>query len=70
MSVRVEFLGRLSVRYGASKVMTGESIASLRAQLDLNDPTVRAVVNDVIVADTQAIASGDRVAFLPPVGGG
>jgi sulfur-carrier protein len=36
----------------------------------LKQRTVRIAVNAVIVADSYAIAEGDEVAFLPPVGGG
>jgi len=36
----------------------------------LTDPTVRIAINDEIVSDPSAIQDGDRIAFLPPVGGG
>lgn len=36
----------------------------------LTDPTVRIAINDEIVPDPSAVADGDRIAFLPPVGGG
>lgn len=36
----------------------------------LTDPTVRIAINDEIVPDPSPIAESDRIAFLPPVGGG
>ncbi|MEL6831306.1 MAG: MoaD/ThiS family protein [Pseudomonadota bacterium] len=36
----------------------------------LTDPSVRIAINDEIVPDPSKIANGDRIAFLPPVGGG
>lgn len=36
----------------------------------LTDPSVRIAINDEIVPDPSDVADGDRIAFLPPVGGG
>jgi molybdopterin converting factor small subunit len=37
---------------------------------ELNEPTVRLVVNQTLVNDNIAISPGDEIAFLPPMSGG
>ena len=77
-SIEVEYCGRLSDVFGArARVDLPEGVAtvsSLRAHLDsdgqLLHPSVRAVVNDAVVPETHPVRNGDRVAFLPLVGGG
>jgi molybdopterin synthase sulfur carrier subunit len=36
----------------------------------LEDPTIRIAVNDDIVSEPHPVSDQDRIAFLPPVGGG
>ena len=77
-SIEVEYCGRLSDVFGArAELALPEGIAtvsSLRAHLDsdgqLLHPSIRAVVNNAVVPETHPVRGGDRVAFLPPVGGG
>ena len=76
--VEIEYCGRLSTAFGArARVALPDgvaTVAALRAHLDrdgqLSHKSVRAVVNDAVVPETHPVRGGDRVAFLPPVGGG
>ena len=76
--VDVEYCGRLSTLFGTrAKVGLPDTVATvsaLRAHLDrdgqLSHPSIRAVVNDAVVSESYPVRSGDRIAFLPPVGGG
>ena len=76
--VEVEYCGRLSTAFGSRtrvKLPDGvATVADLRTHLDrdeqLSHKSVRAVVNDAVVPETHPVRGGDRVAFLPPVGGG
>lgn len=37
---------------------------------DISDPRVRIAINDSVCAEPSPINQTDRIAFLPPVGGG
>lgn len=37
---------------------------------ELDDPSVRMAVNQVLVHDSVPLAPGDEIAFLPPMSGG
>ena len=76
--IEVEYCGRLSTAFGSRarvELPPGvDTVRTLRAHLDrdgqLSHKSVRAVVNDAVVPEAHPVRSGDRVAFLPPVGGG
>ena len=77
-TIEVEYCGRLSTVFGPRARLDlpegVDTVTALRAYLDqdgqLAHPSVRAVVNDAVVTDAYPVQGGDRVAFLPPVGGG
>ena len=73
--VTVYFWGRISDQFGKSQDIAIEGmtyISDLRQSFggELLNPSVRAVLNDQIIADDAPIGSGDKVEFLSPVGGG
>ncbi|WP_371395812.1 MoaD/ThiS family protein [Fretibacter rubidus] len=78
--VTVEFFGRLTDRMGKSVSFDAAATATLgtvRTQLaknhdcdDLLDPSVRGVINDIMVADDTQIKLGDSLAFFSPLSGG
>ena len=78
---KIEYLGQLSDKCGREQNIalphTITDIASLRLWLSstfegdpLNFPTIRAIVNGQVAAETQTITNEDTIAFFPPVGGG
>ena len=72
-TVSLTFWGRLGDRFQASDahpLAGAKTVADLRARIGLQDSSVRAVVGGAVVSDTAPLAPGDRVEFLPPVGGG
>ena len=75
------FLGRLSDIQGLQDTLTVpkhiSTVKALRRWLNgiyetdqLTCASVRVVVNDVIVTDSQSVTDTDDIAFFPPVGGG
>ena len=78
--ITVEFFGRLSDRMGKAvefDIADAATLGAIRAQLaqdhsidDLLDPSVRGVVNDVMMADETPVNAGDSVAFFSPLSGG
>ena len=80
--LKLHFWGRLSDRFGASAELPWPEIGdidSLKYQLAarydvdaeaLFDPSVRLILNGVMMAKKTPLSPGDRVEFLPPVGGG
>ena len=77
---KIEFLGRLSDQCGRMQDVTLpqaiEDVATLRRWLnnslegDPLAPSIRAIVNGKVAAETQTISNEDTIAFFPPVGGG
>lgn len=77
----IEFLGRLSDIFETpiEKTLPAhiKTITDLRRWLgaelghdQLDQPTIRAIVNQKIAPDNQPISNEDMIAFYPPVGGG
>ena len=78
---KIEYLGQLSDKCGREQNIALPhaitDISTLRLWLSstfeadpLNSPTIRAIVNGKVVAETQTITNEDTIAFFPPVGGG
>lgn len=79
--IRVLFFGSLRDALGRSELAWPEqgTVASIRTAvaahlgtpgLALLEASVRAAVNQVMAAEDCAVASGDELAFMPPVTGG
>ncbi|MEO0816759.1 MAG: MoaD/ThiS family protein [Pseudomonadota bacterium] len=79
----ITFWGKLADTVGTSKhtVALPDSVrdtGKLRAFLEnelgldgaLRDPANRIAINDQIVVEPATLCASDRIAFLPPVGGG
>ncbi len=76
-----EFLGRLSDIQKLQEILPIPSSVTTVQQMrvwlsdyyqtdQLSCPSVRVVINDVIVTNVHSVSNLDRIAFLPPVGGG
>ncbi len=79
--IEVEFCGRLSTPFNGVQMIDlpegVKTVSDLRSHFErkfqtdaLTHITIRAVVNESIVTDIHEVFDGDRIAFLPPVGGG
>ena len=81
--IRILFFGRLSDRFGgldmAMALPDGVSdLAALKLWLErefdaidvLSEPSIRVMVNKVLVHDNPALNGDEEIGFLPPVGGG
>ena len=79
--MKVHFYGRLAESLGRDievEVRENCSVADLRERLALEFPNaakalghrVRALVDDVVVADSHVVCPSDNVEFFPPVSGG
>jgi MoaE-MoaD fusion protein len=79
--MKIHFYGRLAESLGRDievEVPGGCSIADLRQRLATEYPhaanslghRARALVGDVVVADSHFVRPGDSVEFFPPVSGG
>ena len=73
--IHIKFWGRLTDQFGrdmtveASEVDTIESlIASLGEAV--SDGSIRVILNDTHFTNNASLNAGDRIEFLPPVGGG
>ena len=73
--IHINFWGRLTDQFGrdmtveASEVDTIESlIASLGEAV--SDGSIRVILNDTHLTNNASLNAGDRIEFLPPVGGG
>lgn len=79
----IDLCGRLADAAGAQVTISDlhfpATIADVRAAIiravppladDLARASVRGCIDEVLVADTAMVATGSRVAFLPPVSGG
>ncbi|WP_033315313.1 MoaD/ThiS family protein [Robiginitomaculum antarcticum] len=80
-NIQVEFFGRISDRMGSKRFCdldsAGMTVGQLRARLandyeydELLKPSIRPVINDVMVPEDTVISSQDRVAFFSPLSGG
>ena len=78
--MKIHFYGRLAESVGREievDVPESCSVSELRALLATEYPRaanalghrVRALVGDIVVADSHIVRSGDRVEFFPPVSG-
>lgn len=81
MDMRIHFYGRLADSLGQDievEIPEGCSVADLRERLAIEYPhaanalgkRVRALVGDIVVADSHIVRPGDSVEFFPPVSGG
>ena len=81
--IRVLFFAGLREKLGCAELELNagscETLADLRQRLRqrgedwrnaLGDPSLQMARNRQVAADTAAIASGDEIAFFPPVTGG
>jgi molybdopterin converting factor small subunit len=79
--MKIHFYGRLAESVGREievDVPESCSVSELRALLATEYPRaanalghrVRALVGDIVVADSHMVRSGDSVEFFPPVSGG
>lgn len=79
--MKIHFYGRLAESVGREievDVPESCSVSELRALLATEYPLaanalghrVRALVGDIVVADSHIVRSGDSVEFFPPVSGG
>ena len=79
--MKIHFYGRLAESVGREievDVPESCSVSELRALLATEYPRaanalghrVRALVGDIVVADSHIVRSGDSVEFFPPVSGG
>ena len=73
--IHIKFWGRLTDQFGrdmtveASEVDTIESlVASLGGAV--SDRSIRVILNDTHITNNASLNAGDRIEFLPPVGGG
>lgn len=78
----LEYFGKLSDLAGADRedvhlpdnvsdtARLREWLAFARGWGAITDPRIRIAINDALSAEPSPIGQADRIAFLPPVGGG
>jgi sulfur-carrier protein len=81
--MKIQFFGKLGDRLGREREISipphVQDVAALRrllaervpeAEVELMDPSLRACVDDLMVADDHHLEEGSEVAFFPPLSGG
>ena len=81
MTVTIEFMGMQRVRTGRDSIqmaLNGRTTArqaldylkTTYPELILNEDTILVTVNHAVVPLDRVLESGDRLCFVPPIGGG
>jgi len=73
--VHIRFWGRLSDQFGREQtrpLSEGETVNALTHSLGqvLLDPSIRIFLNGTHITENANLSAGDKLEFLPPVGGG
>ena len=73
--IHIKFWGRLTDQFGRDmtvEVSEVDTIESLIASLGeaVSDGSIRVILNDTHITNNASLNAGDRIEFLPPVGGG
>lgn len=73
--IHIKFWGRLTDQFGREMAVDAsgvDTIESLIASLGeaVSDGSIRVILNDTHLTNNASLNAGDRIEFLPPVGGG
>ena len=73
--IHIKFWGRLTDQFGRDRTVDAsgvDTIESLIASLGeaVSDGSIRVILNDTHLTNNASLNAGDRIEFLPPVGGG
>ena len=73
--IHIKFWGRLTDQFGREMTVDAsgvDTIESLIASLGeaVSDKSIRVILNDTHLTNNASLNAGDRIEFLPPVGGG
>ena len=73
--IHIKFWGRLTDQFGREMAVDAsgvDTIESLIASLGeaVSDGSIRVILNDTHLTNNASLSAGDRIEFLPPVGGG
>ena len=73
--IHIKFWGRLTDQFGRDMTVDAsgvDTIESLIASLGeaVSDKSIRVILNDTHLTNNASLNAGDRIEFLPPVGGG
>lgn len=73
--IHIKFWGRLSDQFGREHSFTLADAATVDSVIQslgetLLDPSIRIILNGTHITENADLSDGDKLEFLPPVGGG